>query len=233
MITLYTLCGADASRPFSPHAWKAVMALAHKGLAFDEIPTPFTAIPAIAPDVAKTVPILRDGSRIVADSFVIAAYLEETYPDRPTLFGGPGGEAMARFVEGWANAVVHPALSAIIVKDIHDGLAPADQAYFRETREKRFGKPLEAVVANRDADISAFAAKLQPLRLMLARQPFIGGATPLFADYIVFGALQWARITSSAELLAAGGAGGDPVTDWFERCLDLHGGIARTVPAAA
>lgn len=229
MITLYTLCGADASRPFSPHAWKAVMALAHKGLAFDEVPTPFTAIPAIEPEVAKTVPILRDGSRLVADSFVIAGYLEETYPDRPSLFGGSGGEAMARFVESWANAVVHPALSAMIVKDIHDGLAPADQAYFRETREKRFGKPLEDVVANRDADAAAFPVKLQPLRLMLAKQPFIGGASPLFADYIVFCALQWARIVSPMQLLPAG----DPVTDWFERCLDLHGGIARAVPAAA
>jgi hypothetical protein len=26
---------------------------------------------------------------------------------------------------------------------------------------------------------------------------------------------------------------GDPVADWFERCLDLHGGIGRKVPAAA
>lgn len=232
MLTLYTLCGADASRPFSPHAWKVVMALSHKGLAFQEVPTPFTAIPAIAPDVARTVPILRDGSRIVADSFVIAAYLEETHADRPSLFGGPGGEALARFVEGWANSVVHPALSAIIVKDIHDGLAPADQAYFRETREKRFGKPLEAVVASREADIAAFPAKLQPLRLMLARQPFIGGAAPHFADYIVFGALQWARVSSPARLLPVGGPGGDPVADWFERCLDLHGGVARAVPAA-
>ena len=229
MLTLYTLCGADASRPFSPHAWKAVMALAHKGLAFEETPTPFTAVAAIAPDAAKTVPILRDGTKIVADSFVIAAYLDEAYPDRPSLFGGPGGEAMARFVETWTLATLHTALASIIMIDIHDCLAPTDQAYFRETREKRFGKSLEDVVVNRDAEIAAFPAKLQPLRLMLAKQPFIGGASPLFADYIVFGALQWARISSPAQLLPAG----DPVTDWFERCLDLHGGIARAVPAAA
>ena len=28
-------------------------------------------------------------------------------------------------------------------------------------------------------------------------------------------------------------ADGDPVSDWFERCLDLHGGLGRSVPAAA
>lgn len=226
---LYTLCGADPARPFSPHAWKAVMALAHKGLDFDEVPTPFTAIPALEPGVSKTVPILRDGERRVADSFAIAAYLEEAYPQRPSLFAGPGGLAAARFVEGWTQFAVQAALVPVILRDIHDRLAPADQAYFRTTRETRYGRSLEAVVAGRDAAIAAFPDVMQPLRAMLARQPFLGGETPLFADYIVFGALQWARVTSPAVLLAAA----DPVAGWFERCLDLHGGIARRVPAAA
>jgi glutathione S-transferase len=64
---------------------------------------------------------------------------------------------------------------------------------------------------------------------MLKRQPFVGGDAPLFADYIVFGALQWARTISPAEILA----GDDPVRDWFERCLDLHGGVGGNMPAAA
>lgn len=63
---------------------------------------------------------------------------------------------------------------------------------------------------------------------MLKFQPFLGGDRPLFADYIVFGALQWARIVSPHRLLAAG----DVVTDWFERCLDLHDGLGRSVTAA-
>ena len=64
---------------------------------------------------------------------------------------------------------------------------------------------------------------------MLAWQPFIGGASPLFADYIVFGAFQWVRVISTYPFLAKG----DAVSEWFERCLDLHGGLARKVPAAA
>ena len=56
---------------------------------------------------------------------------------------------------------------------------------------------------------------------MLTYQPFIGGSTPLFADYIVFGAFQWVRIMSPFQMLGDG----DPVADWFERCLDLHGGL--------
>ena len=64
---------------------------------------------------------------------------------------------------------------------------------------------------------------------MLARQPFIGGEGPLLADYIVFGPLQWARVISPFRLVADD----DPVNAWFERCLDLHGGIGRAMPAAA
>lgn len=36
------------------------------------------------------------------------------------------------------------------------------------------------------------------------------------------------RPFSPHRLLAAG----DVVTDWFERCLDLHGGLGRSVTAA-
>ncbi|WP_355646822.1 glutathione S-transferase C-terminal domain-containing protein [Janthinobacterium lividum] len=60
---------------------------------------------------------------------------------------------------------------------------------------------------------------------MLAKQPWLGGAQPLFADYILFGVLQWARITVPTPLLPID----DPVSTWFERCLDLHGAIGRSV----
>ena len=173
-------------------------------------------------------PLLRDGERLVKDSFDIALYLEETYPDRPLLFAGEGAKATARFVEGWSQTTLHPAIARIIIKDIHDSLDPVDQAYFRQSREKRFGMSLEAVAEGGPAALATFAEKLEPLRHMLKFQDFLGGAEPLFADYIVFGAFQWARIVSPQSLLQPG----DPVTDWFERCLDLHGGLGRTVTAA-
>ncbi len=228
-IVLYDLCAADQARRFSPHCWKARMALAHKGLEFETRATPFTRIKEIADGFSATVPVIDDGGKLVRDSFDIALYLEATYPDRPTLFAGDGGEAMARFVESWGITSLHPPLLGLIIKDIHDRLDGADQTYFRESREKRFGITLEAMQAGRDERLEAFRAALQPLRTMLARQPFIGGETPLFADYIVFGPLQWARVISPFALLADA----DPVADWFGRCLDLHGGVGRAMPAAA
>ena len=223
--TVYTLCGADSARPFSPHCWKTVMSLRHKGLDFQEIPLPFTEIPKVENGVSKTVPILRDGDRLIADSFAIALYLEETYPARPSLFGGESGKALARFVESYSQTTIHPAVTRIAIQQIHDMLDPHDQAYFRESRKERLGRTVEEVATGRDAEIEAFPATLKPLRYMLGHQPFIGGQAPLFADYIVFGALQWLKITSGSVHLPAD----DPVLDWFERCLDLHDGEARRI----
>lgn len=225
---LYALSGTDTSRPFSPHVWKTKLSLAHKGLTFDIAPVGFTEIPRLEQGATKIVPLLRDGEKLVSDGFDIALYLEEAYPDRPPLLSGEGGKAMARFVEGWSQTTLHPAIGRIAIMDIHDSLDPIDRAYFRASREERFGRPLEAVAEAGRGDLETFSAKLEPIRHMLKFQPFLGGDRPLFADYIVFGALQWARIVSPHRLLAAG----DVVTDWFERCLDLHDGLGRSVTAA-
>ena len=56
--------------------------------------------------------------------------------------------------------------------------------------------------------------------------PFLGGAQPLYADYLVFGAFQWARAISPFGILA----GDDPLAAWFARCLDLYGGIGCRAP---
>jgi glutathione S-transferase len=227
-ILLYELVGQDPLRPFSPHCWKSAMALAHKGLEFERVPVPFTGVPMVEGGVSKTVPVIRDGDKVIADSFDIALYLEDAYPDRPTLFGGNGGKAMARFIERWSQGTIHGYLGSAALMDIHDRLAPADQAYFRDSREKRYAKSLEEVPAGREAGLEAFRASLAPLRSTLGYQPFIGGASPLFADYIVFGAFQWVRVTSPFRFLEQD----DPIADWFERCLDLHGGLGRAAEAA-
>lgn len=227
-IVCYELVGRDERRPFSPHCWKVALALAHKGLPFETRSTRFTEIARIENGATKTVPLIRDGDRLVRDSFAIALYLEEAYPDRPALFGGEGGKAMARFIERWSQLTLHSFIGQAALVDIHDLLGPEDQAYFRESRQERFGKTLEEVPIGREAKLEEFRAALAPLRTLFWHQPFIGGEAPLFADYIVAGALQWARVASPFPFLAPD----DPVAEWFARCLDLHDGFARRVPAA-
>ncbi|WP_135466394.1 glutathione S-transferase family protein [Crenalkalicoccus roseus] len=223
---LYELAGADPARRFSPFCWRIRMALAHKGLEVETVPWRFTEKDRIAFSGQGLVPVLVDGDRTVADSWSIACYLEEAYPDRPSLFGGTGGLGMARFVNSWTDGVLHPGVARLVVSDIPAWLGPEDQAYFRASREQRYGMTLEEVTAGREARVREFRKDLQPLRLTLRAQPWLGGAAPNYADYIVFGAFQWARCISAFPLLEAG----DPVAEWRGRMLDLHGGLARAAP---
>lgn len=219
---LYDLAGREECR-FSPYCWRAKMALSHKELQFETRPVPFTGISGILDGSHKTVPVLDDDGTIVQDSFRIALFLEEAYPDRPTLFAGAGGEAMARFIEQWANMILAPSIMPLIVKDIHDRTLPEDRAYFRESREKRLGRALEDAQAGREGRLDDVRKALTPARKTLEMQPFLGGDGPLFADYILFGTLQWARVASDLKILEDG----DPVLAWFEGCLDLFESLGR------
>jgi len=220
---LFELVGTEDNRPFSPYCWRTRMALAHKELGADSIPWRFTEKDAIAPHNSKLVPVLIDGDTSVADSWAIANYLEDTYPDRPSLFGGEGGRAMGRMMNAWGDIAVIGGMFPMIVLDIHDHLKPVDQAYFRQTREARLGKTLEQAAATRDQAVEGFRKGLMPMRLTLKSQPYLGGATPNYADYIVFGGFQWARAISPFQLLAQD----DPIYAWREKMLDAFDGMAR------
>ena len=112
---------------------------------------------------------------------------------------------------------------------VHDLLDAPNRAYFRESREKIFGRKLEDVAGERDAKREAFTEALSPCARCSCRSRLSAGKAPLFTDYIVFGAFQWARVLTPYKLLDES----DPVHGWFERCLDLHDGIARRIGAAA
>lgn len=229
MLKLYDLAGAEDNRRFSPYCWRVKLALAHKDLPVETIPWRFTEKDRIAASGQGRVPVLVDGDKWIADSWTIACYLEDAYPDRPSLFGGAAGRALSRFYVGWADGVLQAAMVRLIVRDILDHLHPKDRAYFRQSREARFGKTLEEVVADREKNLPAFRTLLAPLRVALQDQPFLGGASPLQADYIVFGSFQWARASSAFQLLAPD----DIVHAWRERLLALYDGLARKAPGYA
>lgn len=211
-LRLYDLCGAE-DRRFSPYCARVKMALALKGLAYETVPVPFTGIAAIADGAYKTVPVLEDGDRRVVDSFAIARYLDEAYPHRPLFAPGAAGVAAARFVEGALFAGLHAGAMPLVAKPIHDRLQPADQSYFRTSREARLGRTLEEAFANHEAQLAAFAKLFAPLRHTLGHAPWFGGDAPLFVDAIVYGSLHWLHAVSDTDWLA-----GEPViADWYGR----------------
>jgi glutathione S-transferase len=221
-VKLYDLAGAEADRRFSPYCWRVKMALAHKGLAAETVPWRFTEKDVIAFSKQGRVPVLVDGERWVNDSWAIADYLETAYPERPSLFGGAAGKALARFHANWADGFLQPSMLKLVVLDIWKHADPKDHDYFRKSREERFGKTLEAVVADRDKGVIPFRESLLPLRLTLKTQKFLGGEAPLYADYALLGSFQWCRCISDFKLLAPD----DPIYSWRQRMLDLFDGLA-------
>ncbi|MEO8040345.1 MAG: glutathione S-transferase family protein [Betaproteobacteria bacterium] len=222
-IRLFELAGADPARRYSPYCWRTCLALAHKGLEWETIPWRFADGERIAPYGSRTVPVLLDGDRAVVDSWVIAAYLDSSYGERPPLFDSDAARAEGLLIKFWVERTLNPLITRMVALDILDIIAEGDRQYFRESREKRLGGPLEQVVANRDQTLVRFREALEPLRAMLDLQPFVGGAAANYADYTVFGTFMWARGVSPFRLLAPD----DLVHAWRERMLDLFGGLAR------
>jgi len=222
-IRLYDLAGAEEERRFSPPCWQVKMALQHKGLDAEAIPWRLTEKEAIAFSGQEMVPVLIDGSKTITDSWEIVRYLETTYADHPSLFGGKMGESGALFIKFWCFQAIIPPIFQIILPDLFQHLHEKDKAYFRQSREKMMGMTLEEAAAPNDATITALRTALTPLRQVLQLQPFVSGNQPYFADYVVFAQFQWARTVCPIQLLSED----DPIYHWRDRLLDAFDGYAR------
>lgn len=221
-IELYELRGKDPDIRFSPNVWPTRMALVHKQLPFTAIPWRFTEKDAIAFSGQKLVPVIRDGEKSVNDSWAIANYLEETYPDHPSLFGGPAGKAGIVFFRRYVTTLYGLA-APLAVFPVWSHLDEEDQAYFRETREARLGKKLEEICGDTEPRLDAFRNAFGPVRAMLGDQPYVGGDGPLYSDHMLFGVIQWLRCVTDLTLFETD----DPVNGWLERMLDAYDGHAR------
>ena len=227
MITLWELKGKDGRR-YSMFSWRTKMALKHKGLDYESVPVLMSDKATIAFSGGKTVPIIRDGDKVVRDSWAIAEYLEDRYPERPTLFGGAIGRGMAQAFNTWVDRTLLALLMPVIVADLYERIDPGDDAYFRRQFEGFLKSTLEEARARRDELAKRLDRQLDAWQAVLKRQNFVSGAAPAYGDYILFSLFQWARIASPHEIIA----GGSPLALWRERMLDLYDGFARDVPTA-
>lgn len=221
-ISLYELAGRDGAH-YSQFSWRTRMALAHKGLAFTSVPVRVSDKAAIAFSAQDKVPILTDGTTTVPDSWKIADYLEQHYPDRPSLFGCTAGQGLARFVNALVDRQFIAKLAPLLMRDVLDIVDDQDAAHLRTGFEKAFRKSIEDLAAQRDTAIVEFRRMLDPVRATLRSQPFLSGAQPAYGDYILFSLFQWARIVSTFQVLEPD----DAIAAWRDRVLDLHGGFAR------
>src|SRR5260370_42492955 len=169
----YERVGADGRRR-SPFSWRIRYALAHKGIEPEFRHVRFADVETIrALSGQHFVPIVTDGDRVIHDSWNIACYLEDRFPDRPSLFAGSGGRGLARLVNHWSDNTLGAAMRRLIAADFILCLDPGDRAYYRSSRGAAFGCTLEEYCADRPRWLAEFAATVAPLERTLAEQPYV------------------------------------------------------------
>lgn len=228
-ITLYDLAGADPAARFSPYCWRTRFALLHKGLEVETVPWRFTEKHLLAPSGQDRVPVIVDGNRggrWVNDSWKIAEYLDEAYPDRPALMASPSRRAAAKFIATWADGTVHMAAFPLVLMNLFNNIAEQDKGYFRENREARFGRKLEEIVVTPEAGKEALVRVLAPAEQALGLSAYLGGDVPDYADYALAGSLMWVWVTSPVAPFDASTA----VGRWHARMRGLFDGIADKTP---
>jgi glutathione S-transferase len=89
----------------SQYSEKVRLILDYKGLAYRKIEvTPgIGQLELFRLSGQRKVPVLKDGSEIVADSTAIAKYLDRKYPERPLIPIDPQQRALCLLMEEWAD----------------------------------------------------------------------------------------------------------------------------------
>ncbi|EIM81633.1 uncharacterized protein STEHIDRAFT_161804 [Stereum hirsutum FP-91666 SS1] len=213
LITLYDIPGKAAKDfAWSPNTWKARLVLNIKGLPYK---TAWVEYPDIAPVAKKigashtsvsasgphyTAPFIEDPSHkaVVADSFKIAQYLDETYPDTPAVV--PKGTAALQntFSDMFFEKVGYPIYSYINYQTMKQ-LPQRSEVYWRKTREASFGVAIEEIApegSEKRAEIwKKVIAGLKTIdaSLSVQEEEFIAGGKPTFADVTVVAVLTWPK----------------------------------------
>jgi len=221
-ITLYDLQLASGCT-ISPFVWATKYALKHKGFEIEIVPGGFTGILERTGGRSERLPVIVDDGKWVLDSWLIAEYLDETYPERPRLFDGSTMKPLTKFLEGWLwQTAIRPWFSCYI-KDYRDLSLPQDHEYVTRSRENMLGRKLEETQAGREERLPLVPPTLEPFRQLLAESKWLGGDQPSYADYRALAVFLWTASVATTPPLTAD----DPLRDWLERGFDLYGGLGR------
>ncbi|KAL6802317.1 hypothetical protein J3E68DRAFT_395855 [Trichoderma sp. SZMC 28012] len=206
-IILYDLaCIKDVC--FSPVVWRIRLLLNYKQIPYKTV---FLEMPDIEPtlkglglsphDPASgnfnyTVPTIHHlpTNKFIMDSKPISEFLESTYPD-PSV---PLTSELGTEIEAKVRSLVAPTFYRSAMPREVNILSPRAQEYFRRTRESRFGKTLEELLAGEEERWQAVDADRRAvgelMRTNKALGPFILGARPSYSDFFIAGSLQSVKV---------------------------------------
>ncbi|KAH9832522.1 uncharacterized protein C8Q71DRAFT_776835 [Rhodofomes roseus] len=158
-LVFYDIRNSVPGCAWSPNTWKTRLALNHKGIPYR---TEWVEYPDIAPLLsavkvepnppssgpipvqAYTLPAIYDPrtQKTIMDSYKIALYLDETYPDTPALLP-PESRVFQTSFQHALGDVLHTRVVPLLLHQIAKPLNPRSRDYFIETREAFLGCKLE------------------------------------------------------------------------------------------
>ncbi|KAF9554750.1 hypothetical protein CPC08DRAFT_712666 [Agrocybe pediades] len=158
MIIFYDIITALPNQTLSPNSWKTRFTLNFKGIPYrtewleiDHIQERLKA-DGFNPTGKKddgsdfyTLPAIHDTSAgtKVADSFLIAQYLDKTYPDTPKIFPHLTTGLQSAFEDQFMTSLT--SMWPFSFLPVHSKLTPRGQAHNRKSKQEQFGKPLESL----------------------------------------------------------------------------------------
>lgn len=149
----------------------------------------------------RQVPVLKDGTTVVADSSAIAAYLDEAYPERPVLPADGAMRGLCLMIEDWADESMGPqarkamvgafnqhpgfrtALLPASTPDVVKGLVSAVPGDLLNLLGTGIGCGPDDIKA---ATLSLQQA-LSSICSILSEHPYLVGIQPTLADFTVAG----------------------------------------------
>ncbi|KAG5652515.1 hypothetical protein H0H81_004745 [Sphagnurus paluster] len=204
-ITFYDIPSKVADQTWSPNTWKT-----KHGLPFETVWVEFPDIAAVSKRIGAlptdnkhyyTLPAIHDPNtgRTIADSVLIAEYLDATYPNTPKLFP-PGTRVLQlAFIDAFMPRL--PPFFPFVALPTTNILNPVSEAYFRSAREKDFGTTLEQVAPTGTAGEEHWAKVKEGLDVVngwlekgKADGPFVLGKEPAFVDFFLASYIQWLKV---------------------------------------
>ncbi|KAI8150169.1 hypothetical protein BJV82DRAFT_586109 [Fennellomyces sp. T-0311] len=170
----------DPELIWSPNTSKTRYALNYKGIPYKVIwltyPEVRSEIPKITKsDRAPTVPVIVDllhGDKVIQDSWKIAKYLEEAYPNTPSLFNSNAGVHL--FFHNYLTDNLLWVIVRLTVLSLMDK-TDEDKDYFRRTREDFLGMTLEEYAGDEEGNGKQMTAYLEPIGKVFKVYPYISG----------------------------------------------------------
>ncbi|KAF5341607.1 hypothetical protein D9758_014086 [Tetrapyrgos nigripes] len=188
------------------------LALKYKGLPFKTVWIEYpdvestlkaAGIPPTAqwPDSGKpsyTLPAIVDPSTgaALADSLVIAEYLDKAYPDKPLLMPSSTKALQLAFEQAVLSSIGPMFFQFILIK-LCDVVNPASEEYFRRSRVSLFGKSVEDLVPKGESakeEWKKLEAGFGKIAGWMKEDKFVMGDTVSFADFVIGGWIITSKI---------------------------------------